>query len=181
VLGQLAQITRRGHLQKNVQFHQAAQSGDFEQNRSTTQKNFTIPENNLQLNSISKSDSYVDSNEYNPHCPNQHLIHPCRCKLIDLRNSEDEHNLTELVDSVGPHTPRDLIETVVHCTNIHHRDVMREAIRGFRGHRVNFLIIDSCHLPPFPNNWFAGIDIKWMELLNMSVQFSDNFQFASSK
>lgn len=70
------------------------------------------------------------------------------------------------------------LEVVAHCKNIQNPQVLREAIKGFRGHQVNYLVIDSCKVPPFPNDLFNGIDIRWLEMTNSTVQFHNNFLHA---
>ncbi|KAI7693030.1 hypothetical protein SSS_04256 [Sarcoptes scabiei] len=79
----------------------------------------------------------------------------------------------EMIEEVPVHP--DLIETAVFCKNIRSVQVLTEAIRGFQGHRINYFVIDGCKLPPFPNNLFKGIHVIWMEVLNSTVQFNENF------
>ena len=67
------------------------------------------------------------------------------------------------------------VEVVAYCRNIQNAQVLRSAIKGFRGHQVNYFVIDSCKVPPFPNDLFHGIDVRWLEMLNSTVQFHNNF------
>lgn len=67
------------------------------------------------------------------------------------------------------------VEVVAYCRNIQNPKVLRDAIKGFRGHQVNYSVIDSCKVPPFPNDLFSGIDVRWLEMSNSTVQFHINF------
>lgn len=67
------------------------------------------------------------------------------------------------------------VEVVAYCRNIQNPQVLREAVKGFRGHQVNYFVIDSCKVPPFPNDLFVGIDVRWLEMSNSTVQFHNNF------
>lgn len=79
--------------------------------------------------------------------------------------------------SAVPPTEQDpeLIETVVFCKNIQNTAVLRDALKGFRDHRINYLVLDSCRLPAFPTDIFHGIHIQWMEILNGTIQFHEPF------
>lgn len=122
---------------------------------------------------------------YDLKCPKQHSIHPCDCLELDKRVEmlegsgellEPPTNTTPTVEMIEeePLNP-DLIETVAFCKNIRNVQVLTEAVRGFQGHRVNYFVLDGCKLPPFPNNLFKGIHVVWMEILNSTLQFHDNF------
>jgi len=67
------------------------------------------------------------------------------------------------------------VEVVAYCRNIQNPQVLRAAIKGFRGHQVNYFVIDSCKVPAFPNDLFHGIDVRWLEMSNSTVQFHNNF------
>uniref|UniRef100_T1JTN7 Uncharacterized protein n=1 Tax=Tetranychus urticae TaxID=32264 RepID=T1JTN7_TETUR len=69
----------------------------------------------------------------------------------------------------------DIIETVVFCKHIYSREQLMESMKAFKGHRINYLVIDSCSIPPFPTNIFNQINILWMEVLNSTVQFRETF------
>lgn len=71
-------------------------------------------------------------------------------------------------------------EVVAFCRNIQNPQVLRDAIKGFRGHQVSYFVIDSCKVPPFPNDLFSGIDVRWLEMSNSTVQFHNNFLHARS-
>ncbi|KAH9418416.1 hypothetical protein DERP_011278 [Dermatophagoides pteronyssinus] len=131
-----------------------------------------------------------DNIVFNYKCPKQHFIHPCDCLELDKRaemyddgsggGGDGDDDITvngtptfEMIEEDPIHP--DLIETVVLCKNIRNAQVLTEAIRGFQGHRVNYMVLDGCKLPPFPNNLFKGIHIVWMEILNSTMQFHDNF------
>lgn len=94
-------------------------------------------------------------------CPRREDIHPCQC--IELPSK----------------IPGD-VETVATCKNIRNHQVLSDALKGFQHHRINFFVLDSCKLPPFPNGLFHNVDVEWMEVLNSTVQFQKNF-FACSK
>lgn len=66
-------------------------------------------------------------------------------------------------------------EVVAYCRNIQNPQVLRSAIKGFRGHQVTYFVIDSCKVPAFPNDLFQGIDVRWLEMTNSTVQFHNNF------
>ncbi|KAL3240205.1 hypothetical protein MRX96_047952 [Rhipicephalus microplus] len=72
------------------------------------------------------------------------------------------------------------VETVATCKNIRNHQVLSDALKGFQHHRINFFVLDSCKLPPFPNGLFHNVDVEWMEVLNSTVQFQKNF-FTCSK
>lgn len=92
-------------------------------------------------------------------CPRREDIHPCECLEIPKLIAE------------GP----DEIETVVFCKTIRNSQVLQNAMKGMQGHIIDFMVLDSCKLPPFPNGLFFNIGIKWMEILNSTVQFKTNF------
>lgn len=69
----------------------------------------------------------------------------------------------------------DKVEILAYCKNIQNPQVLRDAIKGFRGHQVNYFVIDNCRLPPFPNDMFDGMDVKWLEMSNSTVQFHNNY------
>lgn len=94
-------------------------------------------------------------------CPRREDIHPCQC--IELPSK----------------IPGD-VETVATCKNIRNHQVLSDALKGFQHHRINFFVLDSCKLPPFPNGLFHNVDVEWMEVLNSTVQFQKNF-FTCSK
>lgn len=94
-------------------------------------------------------------------CPRREDIHPCQC--IELPSK----------------IPGD-VETVATCKNIRNHQVLSDALKGFQHYRINFFVLDSCKLPPFPNGLFHNVDVEWMEVLNSTVQFQKNF-FACSK
>lgn len=94
-------------------------------------------------------------------CPRREDIHPCQC--IELPSK----------------IPGD-VETVATCKNIRNQQVLSDALKGFQRYRINFFVLDSCKLPPFPNGLFHNVDIEWMEILNSTVQFEKNF-FSCSK
>ncbi|KAH9388582.1 hypothetical protein TYRP_007923, partial [Tyrophagus putrescentiae] len=126
---------------------------------------------------------------YDYRCPKLHYIHPCYCEELDKRLEmmegsgdappEAASNSTPTVEIEEPLT-QDQIETVAYCKNIRNEQVLTEAIRGFQGHRINFFVIDGCKLPHFPNDLFKGIHVVWMEILNSTLQFHDNFFHAKS-
>lgn len=92
-------------------------------------------------------------------CPRREDIHPCECLEIP--------KISEVL--------KDEIETVVFCKTIRNSQVLQNAMKGMQGHIVDFMVLDSCKLPPFPNGLFFNIGIKWMEILNSTVQFKTNF------
>lgn len=94
-------------------------------------------------------------------CPRREDIHPCQCLEIPSKIPGD-------------------IETVATCKNIRNQQVLSDALKGFQRHKINFFVLDSCKLPPFPNGLFHNIDVEWMEVLNSTVQFQKEF-FACSK
>ncbi|KAH7939373.1 uncharacterized protein LOC119402201 [Rhipicephalus sanguineus] len=94
-------------------------------------------------------------------CPRREDIHPCQC--IELPSK----------------IPGD-VETVATCKNIRNHQVLSDALKGFQHYRINFFVLDSCKLPPFPNGLFHNVDVEWMEVLNSTVQFQKNF-FTCSK
>lgn len=126
-------------------------------------------------------------NSYNLKCPKQEYIHPCDCLELDKRvDSEFEGSGEVESESQTTNTPTvdltieevihpDLIETVAFCKNIRNVHVLTEAIKGFQGHRINYLVLDGCKLPPFPNSLFNGVNILWMEILNSTLQFHENY------
>lgn len=67
------------------------------------------------------------------------------------------------------------VEVVVYCRNIQNPQVLRDAIKGFRGHQISYFVIDSCKVPSFPNDLFTNIDVRWLEMSNTTVQFHNNF------
>lgn len=137
-------------------------------------------------------------------CPRQEDIHPCDCleldkrfdgAMLDISDVETKVNEPDILstdsgsgepESTTPKVPivevaerqelhPDMIETVAFCKNIRNVQVLTDAIKGFRGHRINFFVLDGCKLPPFPNNIFKGIGILWMEILNITMQFHEPF------
>lgn len=135
---------------------------------------------------------------YDYRCPKTHDIHPCDCLELDKRLEEGATEMSDgsgdglIADELANGSPAnvtptvvmvevetainpDHIETVVFCKNIRSVQVLTTAIRGFQGHRVNYFVLDGCKLPSFPNNLFKGIHIVWMEILNSTMQFHDNF------
>lgn len=92
-------------------------------------------------------------------CPRREDIHPCEC--LEIPKSGDGS------------TP--LVETVVFCKTIRNAQVLQNAMKGMQGHIIDFMVLDSCKLPPFPNGLFFNIGIKWMEILNSTVQLKTNF------
>uniref|UniRef100_A0A224YQH6 Uncharacterized protein n=1 Tax=Rhipicephalus zambeziensis TaxID=60191 RepID=A0A224YQH6_9ACAR len=103
----------------------------------------------------------TQSRSDNSACPRREDIHPCQC--IELPSK----------------IPGD-VETVATCKNIRNHQVLSDALKGFQHHRINFFVLDSCKLPPFPNGLFHNVDVEWMEVLNSTVQFQKNF-FTCSK
>lgn len=75
----------------------------------------------------------------------------------------------------GSDTGEQKVEVVAFCRNIQNPQVLRDAIKGFRGHQINYFVIDSCKVPAFPNDLFVGIDVRWLEMSNTTVQFHNNF------
>lgn len=65
----------------------------------------------------------------------------------------------------------DSTETLGMCRNIHDTVTLLEALRGFRQHRLSYLVIDRSEMPPFPNNMLYKIQVDWMEVINSPVQF----------
>lgn len=94
-------------------------------------------------------------------CPRREDIHPCQCLEIPSKIPGD-------------------VETVATCKNIRNQQVLSDALKGFQRHKINFFVLDSCKLPPFPNGLFHNVDIEWMEVLNSTVQFQKEF-FGCSK
>ncbi|KAK8772219.1 hypothetical protein V5799_024537 [Amblyomma americanum] len=94
-------------------------------------------------------------------CPRREDIHPCQCIEIPSRIPGD-------------------VETVATCKNIRNHQVLSDALKGFQHYRINFFVLDSCKLPPFPNGLFHNVNVEWMEVLNSTVQFQRNF-FTCSK
>ncbi|KAH7642157.1 hypothetical protein DERF_003197 [Dermatophagoides farinae] len=148
----------------------------------------SVSQHHHQLQHHSRQAKLDDNIVFNYKCPKQHFIHPCDCLELDKRaemyddgsgdSGADDITVNgtptfEMIEEDPIHP--DLIETVVLCKNIRNAQVLTEAIRGFQGHRVNFMVLDGCKLPPFPNNLFKGIHIVWMEILNSTMQFHDNF------
>lgn len=82
------------------------------------------------------------------------------------------HELNSVYDVDGGE-PK--VEVVAYCRNIRNPQVLKDAIRGFRGHQISYFVIDSCKVPAFPNDLFAGIDVRWLEMSNSTVQFHNNF------
>ncbi|XP_054159095.1 uncharacterized protein LOC128957374 [Oppia nitens] len=127
------------------------------------------------------------ANVYNIKCPKQEYIHPCDCLELDKRvESELESSGDGESDTGTTGTPTldltiddnihpDLIETVAFCKNIRNVQVLTDAIKGFQGHRINYFVLDGCKLPPFPNSLFNDVNILWMEILNSTLQFHENY------
>ena len=80
-----------------------------------------------------------------------------------------------LFDQTSAELAEPKVEVVAYCRNIQNPQVLRSAIKGFRGHLVNYFVIDSCKVPPFPNDLFHGVDVRWLEMSNTTVQFHNNF------
>ncbi|XP_053211410.1 uncharacterized protein LOC128395044 [Panonychus citri] len=135
---------------------------------------------------------------YSVRCPPSHLIKPCDCVEIEkglesefneneslaLTNETNESSSSSSSNHQGvtgdeinvnsePHP--DIIETVVFCKHIYSRKQLMESMKAFKRHRINYLVIDSCSIPPFPTNIFNQINILWMEVLNSTIQFRENF------
>ncbi|CAG2166336.1 unnamed protein product [Oppiella nova] len=127
------------------------------------------------------------ANVYDLRCPKQEYIHPCDCLELDKRldaefegsGGGDEESGTTGAPAVGLTIEEaihpDLIETVAFCKNIRNVQVLTDAIKGFHGHRINYFVLDGCKLPPFPNSLFNGVNILWMEILNSTLQFHENY------
>lgn len=96
-----------------------------------------------------------------PACPRREDVHPCQCIEIPSKIPGD-------------------VETVAMCKNIRNHQVLRDALKGFQNHRINFFVLDSCKLPPFPNGLLHNVQVEWMEILNSTVQFQKDF-FGCSK
>lgn len=90
-------------------------------------------------------------------CPRPEDIHPCEC--LEIAN----------------HYNKSQLETVTFCKNIRNTEVLKVAMKGMKGHFINYFVLDSCKLPPFPNGLFHNIGIGWMEALNSTVQFQESF------
>ncbi|CAG2110438.1 unnamed protein product, partial [Medioppia subpectinata] len=123
---------------------------------------------------------------YDLRCPKQEYIHPCDCLELDKRETEFEGSGGGDVESGTTGPPNvgftieeaihpDLIETVAFCKNIRNVQVLTDAIKGFQGHRINYFVLDGCKLPPFPNSLFNDVNILWMEILNSTLQFHENY------
>ncbi|GIY53635.1 uncharacterized protein CDAR_58561 [Caerostris darwini] len=93
-------------------------------------------------------------------CPRKEDIHPCECLEIPKPDSSSGES--------G-------IETVAFCKTIRNTQVLQNAMKGMQGHTIDFMVLDSCKLPPFPNGLFFNVGIKWMEILNSTVQLKQNF------
>lgn len=140
-----------------------------------------------EMGSILTNNDKSSTNNINYKCPKPEYIHPCDCLELDKRLETDFGGSGEIATESGTTvTPTvemtveevihpDLIETVVFCKNIRNVQVLTDAIKGFQGHRINYFVLDGCKLPPFPNSLFNGVNIVWMELLNSTLQFHENF------
>ncbi|KFM81593.1 hypothetical protein X975_02295, partial [Stegodyphus mimosarum] len=95
-------------------------------------------------------------------CPRREDIHPCEC--LEIPNPEASTADGEVQ-----------IETVAFCKTIRNSQVLQNAMKGMQGHVIDFMVLDSCKLPPFPNGLFFNVGIKWMEILNSTVQLKQNF------
>lgn len=93
-------------------------------------------------------------------CPRKEDIHPCECLEIPKPDSASGEGS---------------IETVAFCKTIRNTQVLQNAMKGMQGHIIDFMVLDSCKLPPFPNGLFFNVGIKWMEILNSTVQLKQNF------
>ncbi|GBN54954.1 hypothetical protein AVEN_19997-1 [Araneus ventricosus] len=93
-------------------------------------------------------------------CPRREDIHPCECLEIPKSDSAS--------GEAG-------VETVAFCKTIRNTQVLQNAMKGMQGHIIDFMVLDSCKLPPFPNGLFFNVGIKWMEILNSTVQLKQNF------
>ncbi|XP_064490160.1 uncharacterized protein LOC135401589 [Ornithodoros turicata] len=89
-------------------------------------------------------------------CPRREDIHPCTCVEV-------------------PGKAADEIETVALCRNIRNQKVLSDSMKGFQHHRIDYFVLDSCKLPPFPNGLMHNVDVKWIEVLNTTVQFHNDF------
>nr|XP_042904332.1 uncharacterized protein LOC122270573 [Parasteatoda tepidariorum] len=93
-------------------------------------------------------------------CPRKEDIHPCEC--LEVPKSDSASGEME-------------IETVAFCKTIRNAQVLQNAMKGMQGHIIDFMVLDSCKLPPFPNGLFYNVGIKWMEILNSTVQLKQPF------
>ncbi|XP_003743218.1 proteoglycan 4 [Galendromus occidentalis] len=114
------------------------------------------------MTTLAGGESSSEIGEYKLECPSKEDIHPCTCVT-----HEDDYD--------------DQIETVATCRGIKHSATLIEALRGFRGHHLTYLIIDNSDLPPFPNNILHRIQVDWMEVLNTPVQFKREYLQCSIK
>lgn len=101
-------------------------------------------------------------------------------ELISTQRLPGERRITRYLASDAysygePNEPEPKVEVVAYCRNIQNPQVLRDAIKGFRGHQVNYFVIDSCKMPSFPNDLFVGIDVRWLEMSNSTLQFHNNF------
>uniref|UniRef100_V5GK97 Putative secreted protein n=1 Tax=Ixodes ricinus TaxID=34613 RepID=V5GK97_IXORI len=94
-------------------------------------------------------------------CPRMEDIHPCKCVEFN---------------GITPGS----IETVVTCKNIRNKEVLVTAVQGFRQHTVNYFVIDTCNIPPFPNKMLNNVKVGWMEIVNSTVTMEGGF-FSCSK
>lgn len=116
--------------------------------------------------------------EYNFRCPGMDKIKPCDCLEIQKGLSSDDYvneSFNESIDDIPIESHPDIIETVVFCKHIYDVKSLIQSISSFKGHRINYLVIDSCNLPSFPNNLFKEINVLWMEILNSTIQFREQF------
>ncbi|RWS22206.1 hypothetical protein B4U80_02533 [Leptotrombidium deliense] len=138
-----------------------------------------------------------DNFMYNVRCPPPEDIHPCKCIEFEKGMENEFLESEEVINKIGYNTTEiqisfeeeigseeqlfesqphpDTIETLVFCRHIRHRQVLHDALKGFRGHRVNHFVLDSCTLPPFPNNLLNNINILWMEIVNSTVVLQHAF------
>ncbi|CAN7995497.1 unnamed protein product [Ixodes hexagonus] len=94
-------------------------------------------------------------------CPRMEDIHPCKCVEFN---------------GITPGS----IETVVTCKNIRNKEVLVTAVQGFRHHHINYFVIDTCNIPPFPNKMLNNVKVGWMEIVNSTVTMEGSF-FSCSK
>lgn len=118
-----------------------------------------------------------NAKEFNFRCPAADKIYPCDCLELQkgLESEFYDNESIALEDEVPIEPHPDIIETVVFCKNIHDKKALVTSVQAFKGHRINYLVIDSCSLPSFPNSLFKEINILWMEILNSTVQFREQF------
>ena len=113
-------------------------------------------------------------------CPRSSDIYPCDCLELEKGSGNEFENSDSLNDTLSDdyyseEVHPDIIETVVFCKHIYHKTILMNALKSFKGYRINYLVLDSCELPPFPTNIFSQINVQWMEIVNSTIQFRETF------